>query len=65
MRDFLKNVFLLAIIAASLGAVADAQSEKKTVKGKMQARPGGPLEEVEVEVHEGGQPLYPYYFGLE
>ena len=22
-------------------------------------------EDVEVEVHEGGQPLYPYYFGLE
>jgi dihydroxyacetone kinase-like predicted kinase len=21
--------------------------------------------DVEVEVHEGGQPLYPYYFGLE
>ena len=21
--------------------------------------------EVEVEVHAGGQPLYPYYFGLE
>jgi len=22
-------------------------------------------EDVEVEVHEGGQPLYPYYFGIE
>ena len=22
-------------------------------------------EELEVEVHEGGQPLYPYYIGIE
>jgi len=48
---------LLTIIA---GAEADEESTSA-----IQAWIGAKHPDVEVEVHEGGQPVYPYYFGLE
>jgi dihydroxyacetone kinase-like predicted kinase len=48
---------LLTVIA---GADADAAG---TAAIEAWVRANHP--EVEVEVHQGGQPLYPYYFGLE
>ena len=35
-----------------LAATAEKSTVAETVKGFMQARPGGPMEEVEVKVHE-------------
>jgi len=48
---------LLTVIA---GAEADEEST-----AAIEAWIGANHPAVEVEVHEGGQPLYPYYFGLE
>ncbi|MEM9200900.1 MAG: DAK2 domain-containing protein [Actinomycetota bacterium] len=48
---------LLTVIA---GADADADTT-----GQIEAWVEEHHGDVEVEVHEGGQPLYPYYFGLE
>jgi hypothetical protein len=48
---------LLTVIAG-----ADADDETTTA---IEAWVDEHHPEVEVEVHDGGQPLYPYYFGLE
>jgi dihydroxyacetone kinase-like predicted kinase len=48
---------LLTVIA---GADADADATEAIEGWVASTHP-----EVEVEVHQGGQPLYPYYFGLE
>ncbi len=48
---------LLTVIAGQ-GADADATAEIEAWVAENHA-------DVEVEVHAGGQPLYPYYFGLE
>ncbi len=48
---------LLTVIA---GADADADATEAIEEWVALTHP-----EVEVEVHQGGQPLYPYYFGLE
>ncbi len=53
---FLPGIVVLSVFSLfSLMQAQESVPEKeplKTVKGMMQARPGGPLEEVEVTVHE-------------
>ncbi len=54
-RRIICLICFIAILSQSMLIAQTGEAPKsppKTVKGMMQARPGGPLEEVEVAVHE-------------
>ena len=55
----------LAGTPASLLAAAHALEERADPHNALQAWLTEHHDDVEVEVHTGGQPLYPYLFGVE
>jgi hypothetical protein len=52
VRSFSLAIFFLVGCTAVAGPQEESSKQKRTVKGMMQDRPGAPLKEVEVEVHE-------------